>query len=303
LSTILAVCIAGYGKKKSKKGSSSGTLTVPGDFCHGANIQYQNCISDFTNPNLDLTDDARFVWASDCRSEVELFSGPVIEGLDESNEYMAAVLTDDMQAFLETFGLNISAFMTPNEKGNPRLPILDSASILWYSDPIVGNLRRRLPGYDDVLAGTVKKYEQYRNYDITSQGNYSLEQWNRANGFVKLKCHSDGTGTIKIVAKNLVPHMPYTIWGAFGITGWDFTTGGRPRGDTNVAGVPSAFYTDGKGDATLDYKVAFCPLDTQDPLMYISLLLHWDFVVPGIFNALGIPAVADHLCFTVADFL
>ena len=288
----------------SSSGGSSNRLVVPGDFCHGANIQYDYCISDFSNPNLDLTDDARFVWASDCRSEIELFSGPVVEGLDESNEFMAAVLTQDEFNLLLRFGINLTQFMTPNELGNPRLPILDSASIVYYSDPIVGNLRSRLPGYNDVLNGDYPKYSTFRNYDISSQGNYSLEEWNKANGDVTLTCDSDRkTGTIKIRARSLVPHMPYTIWGAWGISGWDFTTGGNPREMNQVAGAPSAFFADGNGNADLFYNVPYCPLDTHNPLMYISLLMHWNLAIPGAFVALGIPANSDHLCFTVGDYL
>lgn len=170
------------------------------------------------------------------------------------------------------------------------------------------SIRGFLPSASDVLSNNVEypKYRPYRGYHIEKQGLYTLEEWNKAKGYIELECYSDGKGRIDISAQNLVPYLPYTIWGVFGITDYPSDDKLTPIEASPVGGVPNAFYADNNGDATVDFLVPFCPLDTYDPLMYIALLGHWDFVVAGA-SFMGDRPVSvtsgDHVIFSVGDYV
>ena len=70
-----------------------------GDLSHGANVRYGECISQWENPNLQLSSEGLTFWKELCWTEISLLSGnDIVEGLDEANEYMAAFFTDDIAA-------------------------------------------------------------------------------------------------------------------------------------------------------------------------------------------------------------
>ena len=190
-------------------------------------------------------------------------------------------------------------------------PILNNPSIFLGSDWTATGLpsiRSSIPTYSDVLnsGGTIPKYRPYISDNIEQLGMYSLASWNLANGNLQLKCFVDGTGWMKLDAKDLIPFMPYTVWGVFGISDFPSQDAQSPVEFSQFGGVPTAFYSDKNGDGSVSVNLPYCPLDSNDPLMYVALGAHWDFVVAGASFYSDRPAgtvSSEHLCFTVADYI
>ena len=90
---------------KSSSSSSGSSTTrnenIAGNFCHGTNIQYGDCLSDYLNPNLELSSDGLTFWQNLCLEEIDLLSEKrIVQGLDEENEFISTYLTNDSAALL-----------------------------------------------------------------------------------------------------------------------------------------------------------------------------------------------------------
>ena len=110
-----------------------------------------------------------------------------------------------------------------------------------------------------------------------SNESITLGDWLDVRGRMRIKCRSNGTASVRIRFRNLIPHGIYTMWGL-----WATTPPGAP-GATLVplpfGGVPNAFVPDRKGRAAFRRELAFCPLDTTpdgSQLLFISTAYHSD---------------------------
>ncbi|MDQ3831486.1 MAG: hypothetical protein M3361_19750, partial [Candidatus Tectomicrobia bacterium] len=154
--------------------------------------------------------------------------------------------------------------------------------------------------------GGVHKFVTGRNREEP----VTLAEWNSATGTVELQCRADGTGRVRIEARDLLPHYAYTAWQVFAVTDnplpFPFPT---PIAPAPLSGVPAIIVADAQGNAIYERNLSYCPLDRENPLMYIALYVHWDHRLYGAVpeqSFLGLPTGlvgADHLCFPTGNHL
>jgi hypothetical protein len=76
-----------------------------------------------------------------------------------------------------------------------------------------------------------------------------------------------------------------------------------------MGGLDNTIVADKHGRATLKRQLNYCPLEHENPLMYVSLFLHWDHVLygagPVMIDQGMIPGRvgSNHLCFPTGDYL
>ena len=106
----------------------------------------------------------------------------------------------------------------------------------------------------------------------------TLGDWLSAKGKAFIKCGRDGNATIDLRMRNLVPNRIYTVWSA---------NVNAELGPFNqpLAGAPSAFSTDQKGNARFKRELNFCPLEpvaeAQAQMLWIMAVLHSDHMAYG----------------------
>jgi len=103
----------------------------------------------------------------------------------------------------------------------------------------------------------------------------TLADWLKAEGTMTVVCNNDGTSTVTIAVKNMLPNRIYSVWQALG--GPNFAAG--PFG-----GLPNVLATDGQGNGVYRRTVNYCPNNLQEgerPLLWVDLLVHSDQMVYG----------------------
>lgn len=106
----------------------------------------------------------------------------------------------------------------------------------------------------------------------------TLGKWLGAKGRAFIRCNETGGGSVRLIMKGLLPNRLYSVWGG---------SISAQHGPFNHAlgGAPSAFTTDGKGSASWDRKLNFCPLEAsknpQAQLAWIMVLYHSDHMAYG----------------------
>lgn len=102
--------------------------------------------------------------------------------------------------------------------------------------------------------------------------------WLKASGTGIFKCTSDGMGSVTLRMKHLVPNRLYTVWGAV-VRENNFPIN-QPLG-----GAPSAFTTNGDGNALFKRELNFCPLEFNEQvraqLAWVMVVLHTDHMAYG----------------------
>lgn len=98
-----------------------------------------------------------------------------------------------------------------------------------------------------------------------------------ARGHMTIKCKADGSASVKISFRNLIPNGVYSMWAA-----WKTTPPGAP-GPTLVplplGGVPNALVPDKHGRATFKRDLDLCPMDPApdgSQLLFADLAYHSD---------------------------
>lgn len=148
-----------------------------------------------------------------------------------------------------------------------------------HDTPIISGLFSSDRSYLPAAGPGVSKFDPVRNPSLTAP--VTLQQWESARGRIRLTCLSDGTGTVKIRAQNLLSGIPYTVWALFATnepTQFGYLEA-NPMG--GVPGVPNIMLSDDRGSARFERKLHYCPLDTDEPLTYVALYAHWDTAVYG----------------------
>ena len=105
----------------------------------------------------------------------------------------------------------------------------------------------------------------------------TLGDWLEAEGSGVINCGGqNGTATVNLIMDGLIPYGLYSVWAIFGPNG---VMTALPLG-----GTPNVFVADGRGRATFERTINFCPLDLapgQTPLLHIDVLWHSDHRVAG----------------------
>ena len=297
------------------------TLEVPGLACQGANYFNGGTLSDYANTADFLPPAAFDFWSNLAVPEVGVH---VPGGLDGVPVTADTPPESSMATFLIP-GLPQEFFDQQPERFN--VPIHEAhlwhgLSPLFAPDGGPEDNRIQLPLADSA----VHKFTQVRNG--LSREPITLEQWNRATGSVELGCYNDGTGFVRVRARNLVPNTPYTAWQVFAVTDPPdsaFPASGPFLAFGPLGGAPNALVSNARGRARYERQLSYCPIETENPLMYIALFIHWDYALYGAsaegsfladitlgangeleFGAEGYPAGligSDHLCFPTGNHL
>lgn len=129
----------------------------------------------------------------------------------------------------------------------------------------------QLPSVMDVGAKTRSR--------IASNKPVTLKKWLSAKAIAKFKCYSDGTSTVGIRLKSLIPNSIYSAWGVY-----SFDTNNDGLGDqiggVPLGGVPNILLADSKGTAKIFRKLNFCPRD-EPSLKYLTVAFHSDANING----------------------
>lgn len=145
-------------------------------------------------------------------------------------------------------------------------------------DPLVDHSRVTLPSQSDAAIATQAQADPAPAAPIT------LGDWLKGSGKMQIKSKKDGTATLKITVKNLIPNRAYTVWAM-----WHKANGSifpQPFG-----GSPNAFITDKKGNATMERELNFSPLEAAQEsiegnrLLSVITHLHSDHILYGAIPA------------------
>ena len=110
----------------------------------------------------------------------------------------------------------------------------------------------------------------------------TLGNWLKARGKMKISCKKNGSASVRMRLKHLVPNALYSVLAITRTTppGFNFETiAALPFG-----GVPNIFVTDEKGNAKFKRKLDSCPMDeTPDgsQILFIDIGFHSDNNVYG----------------------
>lgn len=280
------------------------SLKVDGHACHGANYFNGSVLSDYANAAAFLPPDVLAFWSNFLAPEVGVLN--TAPGATNALPVTSATPLDSVMATLDLFQLGFG--VAAPDPAQVNIPIHDAFTQIDFA----GN-RDQVP----VASPAEHKFTLARN-EVWAEP-ITLEEWNMANGKVTLKCHADGTGSVRIKAKKLIPLATYTVWQVFAVTeGVADPTAPNLVSDASgtpmlafgpMGGVPNSLIADAKGRAEYRRDLSYCPLDLEDPLMYIALYAHWDHAVYGTFPEQGLAGLptgvvgGDHLCFPTGDYL
>lgn len=140
--------------------------------------------------------------------------------------------------------------------------------------PVLAGLdgsRAQLPAQGDVPPNPLPPVRSKPDYPIT------LGHWSSVRGKLKLRCHDDGTTSVKVELHSLIPNGMYTLFGIWKTKapGTDNTT----FLPVAFGGFPNAVVADEKGKGKFKRELNYCPLD-QTPdgsvLMFVDLAYHAD---------------------------
>lgn len=287
LLTSISLTRIGAAEANAPSSRTRRVLALDGVNAHGANYFNGQVLSQYHNAAPFLSPGARAFWRS-------FFVVEVGAKDPSSGATNGAVITPSTPR--ETLMATIDSGLAPLNARFLNNPIHDT--------PIISDLVTSARTYLPLPGPRTSKFDPVRNPRI--QAPVTVAEWERAQGRIRLSCANDGTGDVKIRASGLLPGMPYTVWAVFATdapTAFGYVTG-NPLG-----GVPNILIPNDRGRANFQRKLAFCPLETHEPLMYVALFVHWDGAVYGaipddIGNGFPIGVVGgDQLLFLVGDNL
>lgn len=166
-----------------------------------------------------------------------------------------------------------------------NLPLRD---VLVQSGPSV-LIRDSLPGHASAPPFTLTRSEP--NDPIT------LGDWVRAKGRMQIRCHGDGTSTVRVSFTNLIPNGVYSMW--------HVATGVPPVILIPLGGVPNVFVPDEDGDAKFKRDLSFCPTAEDSPTLVFIAGFHYDGAAFGGFPDAPLEALyggvvtGEHMIFPI----
>ena len=108
----------------------------------------------------------------------------------------------------------------------------------------------------------------------------TLGEWLEASGRMAIRCRDDDTARLRIRVRDLIPHRVYTVWAMWHLAGGRIFP--QPFG-----GVPNAYLTDKRGNASFERELNFCPMQASrsgvdgSRLLSIITHIHSDHVLYG----------------------
>ncbi len=107
----------------------------------------------------------------------------------------------------------------------------------------------------------------------------TVDGWLKASGKLKVRCFENGSATVDIKLKGLIPNGVYTLWTIYKVDQDDdgVIDGIAPY---PFGGVPNVIIPDKKGKARVSRTVGYCPL-TDENLLFIDIAYHSDGNVYG----------------------
>jgi len=175
--------------------------------------------------------------------------------IDENTPGSAIMASGLDLAYMALFGLT-EADIDPAIINNPihQTPVISGPA---------GEITQ-LPGVMDVRATVASR--------IASNQPVTLTKWLSARGVAKFKCSQDGTSTVNIKMRSLVPDAMYSAWGVYSFD-FDGNGVGEAIGGVPLGGVPNIMMTDSRGTASISRQLNFCPED-EPRLKYLTIALH-----------------------------
>lgn len=235
------------------------SLSLRGTNAHGANFFNGDVITRYDNAAPYLSAGALQFWQS--------FSVREVGVLDDS-----ATATDGATITAATprsaLMATVNAGIAPTQPSQLNAPIHDTPIISGLFSSDRSNLPASVP--------RIGKFAPVRNSDILAP--VTLQQWESAKGRIQLRCLEDGTGAVEIRARNLLPGIPYTVWGVFAT---DVPSQFGFLEANPLGGVPNVIVPNERGAAKFQRSLHYCPLEKNEPLMYVALFVHWDTAVYG----------------------
>ncbi len=114
---------------------------------------------------------------------------------------------------------------------------------------------------------------------IASNAPVSLEKWLQAKGVAKFHCFSDGTSSVTIRLKGLIPDAIYSAWGVYSFDSDGDGLGDRVGG-VPLGGVPNILVASEDGTAAFSRALNFCPA-AEPRLKYLTVAFHSDANING----------------------
>ncbi len=293
---VLALSVGGLSVVSTPGGGvpTSATLIVEGCPCHGGNSFNNAPLTDYANAAPFLPAAVLSWWSTFHVEEVGVVD-PDPLAIDSTVIDASTPLDSVIATHLPPIFADPQVLIDRPEMFN--IPIHESYVVVNGLSGERDQLPAATPGLDKLAL------VRQRAEPVT------LGEWNEANGHVRLTCFADGTGRVRITARNLTPHVVYTVWQVFAVTD-PLPPGFPPISASPMGGAPHYFVPNKHGRAVYERDLHYCPLDTDTtPLMYISLFQHWDHSLYGTSpdgSWQGFPfglVAADHLCFPTGDFL
>jgi hypothetical protein len=297
---ILAIPAVTSGSPPASSKRVVATRTIAGTPCHGANV--------FNGQQVATWDDLRASWGPDVPQATKDFwnqpfafrevgvqgsSGAL--GIDANtplDSIMVNYLSPENLAFLAIAGW--PAATGPDVENRP---IHDP--LTWVNNSLD---RGGLPAAHP----SVPKYIPVRN----TTKPVTLRQWNSARGTLRLTCYADGTGHADFRGQNFLPRRPHTFWAIHAATTAQSLAARGPLLFWALGGVPASAIADDQGNLHLERDLHYCPLDLDDPFMYLGVYPHWDGSVWGnqpntfLFDGFGPGNSASiQLCLPVGEHL
>ena len=142
--------------------------------------------------------------------------------------------------------------------------------------PLKDSLLQVGPGV--FLRDVVPAHLEAPPYTVTRSGTsdpITLGDWIAAEGRMRIRCHVDGTATIRGSFRELVPNGVYTVWHMF--------IGDQGPAVVPLGGVPNVFVPDEDGAARYARQLSACPTDAQSQTVAFLVAYHFDGAAYGGF--------------------
>jgi hypothetical protein len=126
-----------------------------------------------------------------------------------------------------------------------------------------------LEGVQRATPAPISLAEQLQTSQASPADPVTLGQWTQARGFALIRCAGRGAN-VQLTLRGLLPNRVYSAWGLFG---------GQSIRPFPLGGAPNVMVTDGRGSATFERELNFCPFDLkpgQAPLLAIDIVFHSD---------------------------
>ncbi|MEM9387244.1 MAG: hypothetical protein AAGA68_19440 [Pseudomonadota bacterium] len=267
--------------------------TIPGHPCQGANYFNGEQITDYSSLQAFLSDEQFAFWNAFILPEVgvvdhdaEATNALPIDASTPLNRLMALLVIPGLEDFL----------LRPE---SVNVPVQDP---FIRTDPNDSE-RKQVPLQSEMES----KLNPGTRNDLYARP-YTVRRWNRVNGSAELGCYDENSGFVRITANKLFPGIPYSVWSVFSTDKEEYQAPGFPSAAVGMGGAPNFMVADREGRAAFERELGYCPLEIEDPLMYIALLAHFDSELFGTAPTdntaeFGVGYFADHLCFPTGDYL